>query len=159
MMSIDPKVIVLGATLLATIALNGCGATAPGSFAASVAGASEPTQMGAVTTVNGVEQFDVPPDGRSILSQRLQQLVGEPIQSAKISNAWRTSASAQATPNDYAACVNATTASGSRTYMIVKSGAGTGDVKDKSAAAAVCADQARVVHWTTLPEAMAGAAE
>ena len=32
-------------------------------------------------------------------------------------------------PNDYAACVNATTASGSRTFMIVKSGAATGDVK------------------------------
>src|SRR6202012_2235086 len=55
------------------------------------------------TTANGVEQFPVPQDGRSLLAQRLVQLVPGRITDARISNAWRTAAAAQVKPNDYAA--------------------------------------------------------
>ena len=110
--------------LFGTVALAGCGATAPGSF---VAGRVEqPVMMAPVTTVDGTMQFDVPPEHRVLFSQRVTQLVDGPIQTAQISNGWRTAASARVTPNDYAACVNATTASGSHTFMVVKSGGGTG---------------------------------
>jgi hypothetical protein len=147
----------LAGALAAGAALGACGATSPGSFVASRV--VEPTMMAPVTTIDGTQQFDVPAGHRPLFSQRLQQLVGEPIQSAQISNGWRTQASASATPNDYAACVSATTASGTSTFMVVKSGAGTGDVKSKSEASAICNDPKRVVHWTLLNPAMAGAAE
>jgi hypothetical protein len=78
-----------------------------------------------------------------------------PITEAKISNGWRTAASASKTPNDYAACVSATTATGTQTFMIVKSGAGTGDVRSGAAASKVCNDTTRVTQWVALGEAVA----
>ena len=142
----------------AALALSSCGATAPGSVAASIAAASEPTQMSAVTTVDGTQQFDVPPPDRALISRGLKQAVQEPIQSALISNGWRSAGSGGAAGN-YMACVSATTASAQHMLVVVKPKGGPGTVTKDPAAQQICADQRRVVHWTKLPEAMAGAAE
>jgi hypothetical protein len=111
--------------------------------------------MAPTTTAGGIQQFSVPADGRALLTQRLTQLVPGPIVEARISNGWRTAASASATPNDYAACVSATTEGGTQTFMVVKSGVGTGDVKGGAAATKICSDPARVVQWVPLSEAVA----
>jgi hypothetical protein len=104
-------------------------------------------------TANGVEQFPVPQDGRSLLAQRLVQLVPGRITDARISNAWRTAAAAQVKPNDYAACVSASGGRGTQVFLIVKSGRGTGDVISGTNALQRCADTNRVTQWVTLPEA------
>jgi hypothetical protein len=142
----------------AVLLLAGCGATSPGSVAASIAARSEPNAMSAVTTVDGVQQFDVPPGDRASISQGVRQLLGEPIQSAQISNGWRTSAAGQGA-GGYSTCVQATTATSQHMLVVVQSGSGTRQVRKDPAASQVCADQTRVVHWTKLNEAMAGAAE
>jgi hypothetical protein len=111
--------------------------------------------MQTVTNADGTEQFSVPPDGRAAVGARLSQVVPEPIEEARISNAWRTAASARVTPNDYATCVSAKTASGTRNFVMIVSNGGIGDVISGSAARTRCADAARVVQWVTLAEAVA----
>jgi hypothetical protein len=93
-----------------------------------------------------------------LISQGVKQLVGEPIQTALISNGWRTSAASQGA-GGYSTCVQATTAKAQHMLVVVQSGNGTRHVSKDPAASQVCADQKRVVHWTKLNEAMAGAAE
>lgn len=136
----------------AALLLGGCGG---GSFGANPS-PSQPVAMQPITTAEGIQQFSVPSDGRILLSQRLrQEIVAEPILEARISNAWRTAASASRTPNDYAACVSATTSGGTRTFMIVKSGGGTGDVIRGAQADQRCSDSTRVVQWVPFSEAVA----
>ena len=144
-------------TVAGAAALAGCSSgMSGGMFAPQAAGptAMAPT-MAPITTAGGVQQFSVPLDGRAALAQRLVILVPGPITQAQVSNGWRTAASASATPNDYAACVSATTPTGVQTFMIVRSGGATGDVKGGTAAAQICNDPNRVVQWVPLTEAMA----
>jgi hypothetical protein len=153
--------VALGAALAALLMVGGCssggiGTSLGGMFGSSTAPPPAPVaSMAPITTASGVQQFSVPADGRALLARRLVQLVPGPIADARISNGWRTAASANATPNDYAACISATTGGGTQTFMVVKSGEGTGDVKAGAAAAAICGDPARVVQWVQLGEAVA----
>ncbi|MDQ0394030.1 hypothetical protein [Labrys monachus] len=132
-----------------SVALAACSTTRFGGGAPA-----RPPMVQGQVTADGVEQFAVPPDGRSLLAQRLVQLVPGRITDARISNAWRTAAAAQVKPNDYAACVSASAGHGTQVFLIVKSGPGTGDVISGSAALQRCADDKRVTQWVTLPEAI-----
>ena len=129
------------------VALAACGTTR---FGGASGGSG---QIHGHMTAGGIEQFPVPPDGRSLLAQRLVQLVPGRITDARISNAWRTAAAAQVKPNDYAACVSASGGHGTQVFLIVKSGPGTGDVISGSNALQRCSDGNRVTQWVTLPEA------
>jgi hypothetical protein len=142
-----------GPALLAALLLGGCvsGGSGVGGLFASKPAAT----MKTVTNADGTEQFSVPPDGRAAVGAKLAQVVTEPIQEARISNAWRTAASARVTPNDYATCVSATTTSGTRSFVMIVSNGGIGDVISGSAARTRCADAARVVQWVTLTEVVA----
>jgi hypothetical protein len=117
-------------------------ATAPAAPVAAASGIPAP---------NGdqIQYFRVPSDGRAALMARLETLAGGPgaYSDVRISNAWRTAASAQVTPNDYAACVSATTGRGIETWMIVVSGTGTGDAIGGAAGAKRCGDPTRVQNW------------
>ncbi|MDQ0474871.1 hypothetical protein [Labrys wisconsinensis] len=139
----------------AVLLLGGCGMGRAALDAQPVQSAA----MAPVTTAEGIQQFSVPADGRALLGAELRKRVPGPIQDAQISNAWRTAASAQKTPDDYAACVTATTPQGNQTFVMVKSGggrsAGIGDVIAGAAAAKRCGDPSRVVQWAPLTEAVA----
>jgi len=110
--------------------------------------------MAPTTTADGTQQFSVPPNGRTALRERLVQLVPGPIHEARLSNAWRTAASASVTPNDYAACVSASTGTGTSTFVIIVSGSGTGDVISGAKAGQRCSDPTRVVQWVPFTEAV-----
>ncbi|CAM5768573.1 hypothetical protein LMIY3S_02544 [Labrys miyagiensis] len=132
-----------------SLALTACG---PSSI-----GGSKPVyqeQPQAVVTSDGTQQFPVPPAGRTLLAQRLMQLVPGPIADARISNGWRTAAAAREHPEDYAACVSADSGRGSQVFLIVTNGSHTGDIISGAKASQRCADGARVTQWTTLPEAL-----
>ena len=139
--------------LLTALVLGGCVSSGGG-----VSGlfSSRPTAtMQTVKRADGTEQFSVPPDGRAAVRARLSQVVTEPIQEARISNGWRTAASAQVTPNDYATCVSATTPSGTKNFIMIVAPGGIGDVITGSAARTRCADPAKVVQWVSFAEVVA----
>lgn len=149
----------LGAACACLLMAGGCssggmGTSLGGMFGSAPTPPAPVASMAPITTASGVQQFAVPPDGRALLARRLVQLVPGPIAEARISNGWRTAASANATPNDYAACISATTGGGTQTFMVVKSGEGTGDVKAGAAAAQICGDPGRVIQWVQLGEAV-----
>jgi hypothetical protein len=143
----------LGPALFAALMLGGC--VSGGSGGAGLFSSKPAATMQTVTNADGTEQFSVPSDGRAAVQAKLAQVVTEPIQEARISNAWRTAASARVTPNDYATCVSATTASGTRNFVMIVSNGGIGDVISGSAARTRCADAARVVQWVAFTEVVA----
>lgn len=150
------KRLVLSVTALAALALPLAACGGGGMAGAPPTAQPRVVGMAPVTTAAGIQQFAVPADGRSLYAMRLHQLVPGPLQDAQISNAWRTAASANVTPNDYAACVEATSPAGTQRFMIVKSGGGTGDVIAGAAAEKRCSDPSRVVQWVPLDEALQG---
>lgn len=143
---------LLAIELLALALLPGCG-SAPAPQVAIVSPVPEQP-----VTAGGVQQFPVPPAGRAILRQRLTSLLGNEagaVSDAGVSNAWRTAASAARTPDDYAACVRATTPTGLHTYVLVVSGQTTGGLVSGPPAAQRCADPTRVREWVPFTEALA----
>lgn len=142
--------------LFAALLLGGCVSSGMSNVTDLFSSGPSGGGMQSVTNADGTSQFAVPANGRVIVRERLVQLVREPIAQARISNAWRTAASAKVTPNDYATCVSATTPSGTKDFvMIVSGGSGVGDVISGSAASTRCADRARVAQWVPFNEAMA----
>jgi hypothetical protein len=99
-----------------------------------------------------IQYFRVPADGRAALLARLDQLTGGPENRSdvRISNAWRTAASAAKTPNDYAACISAKTAGGLQTWMVVVSGTATGDAFGGPTGQERCSDPTRVTTWESV---------
>lgn len=160
-MPLDPfRPVLLAAVGAAALGLAGCpGDPAPEVAAvAPVAPARLPSSAlpRPYVTPAGVRQFAVPPAGRAALRERLAALSGNagPIADARISNAWQTPAGFQQHPNDYAACVSATTGAGTQTYLIVVSNGGTGDVVGGNTAVSRCADAGRVTSWGPFREAV-----
>ena len=144
----------IASLIVVSAALAGCVSSGPrmGSVFGSATQPPAPVATAnAIPAPNGepIQYFAVPADGRSALLARLDTLAGGPgaYSEARISNAWRTAASAQATPNDYAACVAAVTARGPETWMVVVSGGGTGDAIGGRTGAQRCGDPTRVRSW------------
>ena len=146
-------------TSFATLAVAGLGLAACSAYGSRPVAVytPPPAPVAAETGIpapNGdqIQYFRVPADGRGALLARLETLAGGPgaYSDVRISNAWRTAASAQVTPNDYAACVSATTGRGIETWMIVVSGAGTGDAIGGAAGAKRCGDPTRVQTWESI---------
>jgi len=146
----------LGPALFAALLLGGCvSGGGSGGGVMSMFSSTPSASMQPVRNADGTEQFSVPSAGREAVRARIAQVVSEPIQDARISNAWRTAASAKVTPDDYATCVSATTPSGTRNFVMIVSGSGIGDVISGPAARTRCADNARVVQWVAFKEVVA----
>lgn len=129
-------------------------AVSPGASVAPTGPVNAPVTLPAMTA-DGTQQFVVPGEGRGILRDTLVLRVQEPIASAQVSNAWRTAAGAQNNPNDYAACVSATSTSGTRYFLIVVSGNRTSGIVTGLQGQEKCLDRNRVVQWLPFPEATA----
>lgn len=140
----------IGGALGLALLLGGCGSVAiPGSAPPGLQAPASPT---------AIQQFPVPPAGRAVLRTRLAALLGSEagsVSDASLSNAWRTTASAEQTPNDYAACVRATTPTGLHTYVLVVSGQTTGGLVSGPPAVQRCADATRVTQFVPFTEAVA----
>jgi len=130
--------------------LAGCS----GGMMASAPEPVQPALMAPTVTADGTQQFSVPTEGRAVLRQKLAEYLSGPLEDARVSNGWRTAAGAQQRPEDYAACVSATTGGQTRYFLFVVSGAVTSGTVSGAPAAQKCNDPARVVQWLPFPEAM-----
>jgi hypothetical protein len=140
---------------MAGLMLAGCTASGGGGFFSErvVAVPAAPT-MQPIVTADGTQQFSVPPEGRAVLRRQLASIMQGQLDDARVSNAWRTAAGAQANPNDYAACVSATAGGQTRYFVwVVRGDSISGDVRGAPAAAR-CQDPARVVQWVPFTEAL-----
>jgi hypothetical protein len=149
------KMLAAGLAAAGLIGAGGCsGGVGGGVFSTSVTVPPQPVAIAPTVTADGTQQFAVPPAGRAVLRQKLGEYIQGPLEEARVSNAWRTAAAARQKPDDYAACVSATTGGQTRYFLIVVSGATTSGTVSGPPAAERCNDPNRVAQWSPFPEAM-----
>lgn len=152
---ISAQRVALGAALIGSLGLAGCGGGSGGMFPSPMASAPPPQPvMSPTVTADGTQQFAVPPEGRAVLRQRLTEVMQGQLEDVRVSNGWRTAAGARSNPNDYAACVSTIAGGQTRFFVIVVSGAAVSGFVSGPDATARCNDPNRVVQWVPFPEAM-----
>ena len=140
-----------GLTALAgALAIGGCTTSSRQTSAPQISSAP-------VMTPAGIQQFDVPPEGRAVIRSRLLALVGDAsaLTDAKISNGWRTAEGMKKNPNDYAACATVSTIGGDRTYVVVVSGTISSGFISGQPAVERCNDTSKVSTWSAFSEMVA----
>ena len=85
----------IGPALFTALVLGGCVSGGGGGGVSGIFSSRPTATMQPVKRADGTEQFSVPSAGREAVRAGSSQVVSEPIQEARISNGWRTAASAR----------------------------------------------------------------